>query len=76
MTKVNRYGMKWSTINYWQSQGRDLYRYNGIVRGAWAFSPFTLTHQTMNAVDLAHCAISAAYVLRTEDMIKLLKGEL
>jgi len=55
---MNKYGMKYSTIRYYQNQAADLYRYNGIIIGMRLENIERLTSREIGhlAIQLAHVA--------------------
>lgn len=64
-----RYGMRYSTIRYWQNQAQTLKML--IDWKPKAFS-CTLGHKPRNARNIAHDAIQCAWVLTADEMRQLL----
>lgn len=70
---IPKYGIKASTIRYWQAQARDLWRYNGIVAGSKYFGRTVVDGYT--ARELGHAAIQLATVLRSDQVLAVLHGQ-
>lgn len=68
---MTKYGMKFSTIRYFQKQAHDLHLYNGLlVAGSLTTSLGTIAN--VPARHLAYDAIAAAYVRRDWEVRNLL----
>jgi len=72
MTNKLRYGMKVSTVRYWQGQAEFLYRANGVYMGRQALE--TRPIAVMPARDIAHAAIALAFVASVEHVRAVFDG--
>lgn len=69
---MKRYGMDFSTIRFWQNCAKDLRQFNGI----WAVGYLECALDALQRVDarqLGHDAIAAAFVHTPEQMRRLLE---
>lgn len=62
-----RYGMRWTTIRYWQRVAHDLHLYNGILFvGCLRAKNFDM----LGSRQIGHDIIAAAFVRRTPEGIR------
>ena len=64
---TKKYGMKFATIRYFQTQATDLHLMTGR-----RIRPYVKSFDTMSARDIAHNVIGAAAVHTQEEMILFL----
>jgi hypothetical protein len=64
-TDMNRYGMKHSTITYWQKQARTLMLHNSITAG---LGTLRNVNDGMAAREIGHAAIQAAATMRADKL--------
>lgn len=67
-----KYGMKHSTIRYWQNQAAALWRYNGIVAGRSLFNGSKVLAE-ISSQKVGHYAIQCASVMSPEGFKHLLE---
>ena len=74
MPRPARYGMKYSTIRYWQNQAHMLSYYNGIYLGKHVIGPQAADTPDNKLRDLAHLVIAFAFVSSPDHVRQLLSG--
>ncbi len=67
-----KYGMKFSSIRYYQAQAMSLYRTNGIYAGRQFVE--ASRHDQMTARELGHAIIQFAFVASPEHLKASLMG--
>jgi hypothetical protein len=65
-----KYGMRYSSILYWQGQAWSLWIHNGILRGVSTFDPRNLP--IASSRDIGHIIIGLARVMSADRLKALL----
>lgn len=71
---IPKYGMKYSTIEFWQRGARGLWMRNAIVLGKERIWNSSYMQQS-KSVDIAHSIIAMAEVLKPMEIKRILNGQ-